>query len=324
MKRLLRYLKFISLGLITTLILIFAVNQTSTVRDAAVESIIQAYQPELASNELAENPLYLFLQQNEPSPELMAVYVHTISTSDLPKLPPRLDIHKPILAMYRWNQELLKYAETRTENEKLKIFTHLVDINAKLLENRIPMIEFRMFITNLRQTLDWATGKEWTPKANARLKELSQKVTLLLDKREALVKNVLNSERELSFQLVINMDFSNLSLNNLDAKTAPDIDPSMRTQIVKTVGPYFFDRNQTLNMINTRTEALIASAACLQNYTCDKQISETVEENIFTRLRNPVGKGILKILALREQEMAKNQEAFLALEESNKNFAAVL
>lgn len=324
MKRLLRYLKFISLGLTTTLILIFVVNLTSTERDAAVESTIQAYQPELASNELAENPLYLFLQQNEPSPELMAVYVHTISTNDLPKLPPRLDFHKPILALYRWNQELLKYAETRTENEKLKIVTHLVDINAKLLENRIPMIEFRMFITSIRQTLDWATGQEWTPKATARLKELSQKVTLLLDKREALMKNVLNSEREISFQLVINMDFSNLSLNNLDTKSAPDMDPSMRAQIVKTLGPYFFDRNQTLNMINTRTEAFIASAACLQNYTCDKQVSETVEESIFSRLRNPVGKGILKILALREQEMAKNQEAFLELEESNKNFGAVL
>jgi hypothetical protein len=324
MKRALRYLKFISLGLIGTLVLIFLVNQIPTERDATVEETIKNYQPELVKNELAENPLYLFLQQNEPSAELMAVYAHLISTTDIPKLPPRMDVHKPIIAMFRWNKELLTYAGTHTEREKLKVIASIVDLSAKLLENRITIIEFKIFTTTVRQTLDWATEQQWSPKAIEPLKELSQKASTLLDKREVLVKNALNGERELSFQIVLDTDLSNFEMN-LDSKSlAPKPQTDLQAKMLSLVGPYLFDRNQTLNIINTRFDRLSASAVCLQDYSCDKIKPEPYDINTFSMLRNPVGKGILKVLAVREYEMAKNQESFQKLEQSNKAFSAIL
>lgn len=325
MKRALRYLKFISLGLVGTLVLIFSVNQIPTERDPVVEEIIKSYQPELEKNDLTENPLYQFLQQNQPAPELMAVYAHLLATTDLPKIPPRMDVHKPIIAMFKWNKELLEYAGTRSENEQLKIISAIIDSSSKLLENRITIIEFKIFVTTIRLTLEWAAEQKWSPKATARLKEISQKVTLLLDKRETLVKNALRGERDLSFQIILTTDFKNLDLNNLDAKVNQPVPRSdIQAKILTEIGPWFFDRTQTVNAIHSRFEKLSTAATCLQDYLCDKLAPENSDIGTFSMLRNPVGKGILKLLYLRETDMVRNQEAFLNLEQSNKSFSALL
>lgn len=325
MKRALRYLKFISFGLVGTLILIFLVNQIPTERDPVVEEIIKSYQPELEKNALAENPLFQFLQQNQPEPELMAVYTHLLATTDLPKIPPRMDVHKPIIAMFRWNKELLKYAETHGEREKLKVISSILESSAKFLENRITIIEFRIFITSTRLALDWATAQKWSPKATEQLKEFSQKVTLLIDKREALVKTALNGERDLSFQIILNTYFNNTDMNNLDTKTDPPAPKSdLQTKILTKVSPWFFDRTQTLNTIHSHFEKLNSTAACLSDYSCAKLKPEASDISTLSMLRNPVGKGILKILSHREYDMVRNQEVFLLLESSNKSFSALL
>lgn len=325
MKRALRYLKFILLGLTGTLVLIFLVNQIPTERDPVVEEIIKSYQPELEKNVLADNPLFQFLQQNQPAPELMAVYTHLLATTDMPKIPPRMDVHKPIIAMFRWNKELLKYAETHGEKEKLKVISSILDSSAKLLENRITIVEFRIFVTSTRLAIDWAAEQKWSPKATAQLKEFSQKVTLLIDKRETLVKTALNGERDLSFQIILNTYFNHTDLNNLDTKIDPPVQQSdLKTKILMEVGPWFFDRTQTLNLIHSQFEKLNATVTCLQDYSCAKVKPEPSDISTLSMLRNPVGKGILKLLALREYDMVRNQEIFLMLEQSNKTFSALL
>jgi hypothetical protein len=325
MKRTVRYLKFICVGLVGTLIVIFLVNQIPTERDAAVSEVIQNYQPDLTSNELTENPLFVFLQQNQHAPELMAVYAHLLSTTELPKIPPRMSLHKPIISMIRWNKELLKHAETHTEKEKLKDITGIIDQSSKLLNNNITILEFKIFITSIRLTLDWAATQKWSAKSTPDLKELLQKTTLLLEKREDLVKNALNGERELSFQIVLDTDFTNLDLANLDSKpSVPAPKPNLRTQVLLQIGPWFFDRNETLNTLNTRFNELGATTVCLQDYSCDKLKVELLDVSMFSMVKNPVGKGILKLIAIREHDMIRNQEAFLKLEESNKAFAAGL
>ncbi|MNT49019.1 hypothetical protein D3C72_1858420 [compost metagenome] len=150
-------------------------------------------------------------------------------------------------------------------------------------------------------------------------------MTLLIDKRETLVRSALTGERDLSFQVILNTDFSNLAMNNLDTKTDQPVPQSdLQAKILAEVGPWFFDRTQTLNTIYARFNKLSSAASCLQDYNCDKQKPEPSDISTLSMLRNPVGKGILKILAWRDYDMIRNQEAFLMLEQSNKSFSALL
>lgn len=309
MKRVWTYLKFIVMGLVGTLVLIFGVNQMKAERDLAVDEIIKSYQPELEKNDLAENPLYQFLQQNQPTPELMAVYAHLLANTEIPPLPPRLSVYKPIETMSRWNEGLLKHAENQSERAKLAIFSSILESSSKLLENRITVVELNVFISIVRRTLDWAAEQKWTPKSIEPLTEISKKVSALIEKRETLVKNALKAERDFSFEIVLNADFSRS-------------ENSGRT--FSSLGPSFFDRNETLNFLNARSEKLEVAANCIQDYTCDKQSPEKFEFDPFSMLRNPMGKALLTALNFHESMLSTIQENVQKLEQSHKNFASIL